>query len=609
MVEQRRDLEEKIGVVDETPIQIDASTILSMAKRRGLLWPAFEIYGGLAGFYDYGPIGSILRENIINLWRKYFVFGERCAEIVTPDITPEEVFKASGHVGEFTDFMVQCQNCQGVFRADHLLEHLELNADDLTQKELEQALIDNNIKCTDCKGDLSSPEPVNLMFETKIGLGNPRHGYLRPETAQGMFINFQMIYRYFRDKLPFGAAQIGKGYRNEISPRQGIIRLREMTMAELEYFFNPNETKFEKFGQISNEEVSLVPEPGKELSITLAQAVDQEVINSEIMAYFIGLTKKFLCEVGIHDTKLRFRKHQPTEMAHYASECWDAEAFTSFGWLEIIGIANRSAFDLNAHINATGQELTAYIPYDQPVERDVERMDVDMKALGPLFKGAAGKIKNALEKLPIDQVKDTNSIKINVEGTDYDIPNSCYKIEIKHEKLSGERIIPNVLEPSFGIDRIFYSLLEHSFQEREVPSELAIEDVDEKDEDVKDNTAKTYRVLTFLPWIAPIKVGVFPLMPKDGLEEITKQINETLRQENIQTYHDESGSIGRRYARMDEIGTPFCVTVDYDTKEDNAVTIRDRDSHGQARVPIDELSNILQDLIVGKSQFSDLLKQ
>lgn len=588
------------GIAHKFESKVDASMILSMAKRRGLLWPAYEIYGGMAGFYDYGPIGSMLRENIINLWRKYFVFGERCAEIVTPDITPEEVFKASGHVDEFTDFMVQCQNCQAVFRADHLLEHLELNADDLAQKELEQALIDNNIKCTDCKGDLSSPEPVNLMFETQIGLGNPRHGYMRPETAQGMFINFQMIYRYFRDKLPFGAAQIGKGYRNEISPRQGIIRLREMTMAELEYFFNPNETKFEKFGQISNEEVTLVPEPGKELSITLAQAVDQDVINSEIMAYFIGLTKKFLCEVGIHDTKLRFRKHQPTEMAHYASECWDAEAFTSFGWLEIIGIANRSAFDLKAHINATGQELTAYIPYDQPNERDVEVIKVDMKSLGPLFKGEAGKVKIALESAPVEDLRGRDAVDITIDGTAFHVPNTCFIVDTVHEKVSGERVIPNVLEPSFGIDRIFYTLLEHSYTEQEPPAELA--------EEQDSESGGVYRVLSFSAVVAPMKVGVFPLMPKDGLAEIAREINNTLRDQNIQTYHDESGSIGRRYARMDEIGTPFCVTVDYDTKEDNAVTIRDRDSHGQARVKIDELTRVLQDLIAGKIRFGELLK-
>jgi glycyl-tRNA synthetase len=396
--------------------KVDASTILSMAKRRGILWQAYEIYGGVAGFYSYGPIGSLLRENIINLWRRYFVFGERCVEIVTPDITPEEVFKASGHVDEFTDFMVQCTSCRSVFRADQLLEHLDLNADNLNQKELQNALVDNNITCPDCNGGLSSPTPVNLMFETNIGMGNPRHGYLRPETAQGMFINFHYLYRYFRDKLPFGAAQIGRGFRNEISPRQGIIRLREMTMAELEYFFDPKNKKFDKFASISLESVNLVAKPGSEYTITLTEAVEKNIINSEIMAYFIGLTKKFLCEVGLDPNRLRFRKHQQNEMAHYAQECWDAEALTSFNWLEIVGIADRSAYDLTAHIKATNQELTAYIPYEQPIERDVELVKVDMKSLGPLFKGAAGKVKAELEAMPIEKLKGQEKVNITIDN-------------------------------------------------------------------------------------------------------------------------------------------------------------------------------------------------
>ena len=269
--------------------------------------------------------------------------------------------------------------------------------------------------------------------------------------------------------------------------------------------------------------------------------------------------------------------------------------------MEIVGIADRSAFDLTAHIKATNQELTAYIPYDQPLERDIETVNVDMKSLGPLFKGAAGKVKAALESMPVEQLKGQDKVNITLDNAKYEVPNICFTIETKHEKISGERVIPNVLEPSFGIDRIFYTLLEHTYKELEPP------------EDLEDNTegeaGEVYRVLSFMPWIAPIKVGVFPLMPKDGLEEIGKQINETLRQENTQTYYDESGSIGRRYARMDEIGTPYCVTVDYDTKEDNAVTIRDRDSHGQVRVPIAELSNVLQKLIVGEKQFGALIKQ
>ncbi|MFW9876119.1 MAG: glycine--tRNA ligase [Candidatus Thorarchaeota archaeon] len=583
---------------------VESSKILSMAKRRGFLWPAYEIYGGLAGFYDYGPIGSMLRENIINLWRCYFVYGERCAEIVTPDITPEEVFIASGHVNEFSDFMVQCKSCKSVFRADHLLENLDINADNLKLNDLTNALVENEITCPDCRGKLSSPKPVNLMFETKIGIGNPRQAYLRPETAQGMFVNFHYLYRYFRDKLPFGIAQIGRGFRNEISPRQGIIRLREMTMAELEYFFNPKEKKFKKIEQISKEKVTLIPEPGVEHRITLDEAIKNNIINSEILAYFIGLTKQFLIKLGIKENKLRFRKHQPNEMAHYANECWDAEALTSFNWMEIIGIADRSAYDLNAHIKATNQELTAYIPYDEPVEREVEQLEILMNTLGPLFKGDAGAVKAALEDMAIEQIKGKESVKVKIDDKEFEVPNTSFNIKTIHEKVSGERIIPNVIEPSFGIDRIFYTLLEHSYHEQKPPNDVDNSDIDDRDE--KENKDSVYRILRFNPWIAPIKVGVFPLMAKDNLDVIAREIDTTLREKDIQTYYDESGSIGRRYARMDEIGTPICVTVDYDSKEDETVTIRDRDSHDQIRIEKADLVVTLQRLLNGEVLFREL---
>ncbi len=577
---------------------IDAATILSMAKRRGILWPAYEIYGGLAGFFDYGPLGTRLRENIFNIWRRYFVFGERCAEITTPDVTPENVFIASGHVEEFEDHMVQCSKCSAAFRADHLLADVDpdVDADNLDLAGLEQALNELNIVCPDCHGSLSSPKPVNLMFETEIGLGNSRHGYLRPETAQGIFINFQNLYRYFREKLPFGAAQIGRCYRNEISPRQGMVRLREMTLAELEYFFNPKDERFEKVGRVLDDSLVLVLRPGTELQLTVAEALEKNVINSEIMAYFVGLTQRFLIEVGLDKNKLRFRKHQPTEMAHYAKECWDAEALTSFGWLELVGIANRSAYDLSAHIKASGQELSAFIPYDEPIERKVPTVKIDMKALGPLFKTDAGRIKAALESLPIDQLKDQENIKVSVDGQEFDVPNNCFTIKMEHEKITGERIIPNVIEPSFGMDRITYTLLEHSYVEVEPPADVETE----TDDSAEEGSAAKYRVLTFNPYVAPISVGVFPLMPKDGLDKMAQEINAVLQKNNIRTYHDESGSIGRRYARMDEVGTPYCVTVDYESKDDQSVTIRDRDSHSQVRVKIDELVVVLDKLILEK---------
>jgi glycyl-tRNA synthetase len=281
-------------------------------------------------------------------------------------------------------------------------------------------------------------------------------------------------------------------------------------------------------------------------------------------------------------------------MAHYAKECWDAEVLTSFDWLEIIGIANRSAYDLSAHIKATSQELSAFIPYEKPVERRTKKVVVDMKKLGPLFKGHAGKIKEKLEKMDIQEIEGKDQIEIKIEIETFQVASDCFSIEEKIERVSGERIIPNVLEPSFGIDRILYTLLEHSYVEQKPTS------------DVESDDTGVYRVLTFQPQIAPIKVGVFPLIPKDGLVEIAEKINIKLRECGIETYYDESGSIGRRYARMDEVGTPFCITVDYDTKDDNAVTIRDRDSHAQVRIKINDLSMVIEELIMGKKLFSEL---
>jgi glycyl-tRNA synthetase len=364
-------------------------------------------------------------------------------------------------------------------------------------------------------------------------------------------------------------------------------------MAELEYFFNPSETKFKKIESVLNERVKLVPEPGVDLDLTIKEALEQNIIASEIMAYFIGRTNQFLQELGLDKAKLRFRKHQPNEMAHYAKECWDAEALTSFNWLEIIGIANRSAFDLTAHIKSTGQELSAFIPYEKPVECRTEQIVADMKRLGPLYKGAAGKIKNELETMDIEDIKSSDQIEIKIEDETFQVTADCFSIEEKLERVSGERIIPNVLEPSFGIDRILYSLLEHSYVEQEPPA------------DVESDNTGVYRVLTLLPNMAPIKAGVFPLMPKDGLVEIAEEINDKLRENGIETYYDESGSIGRRYARMDEIGTPFCITVDYDSKDDDSVTIRDRDSHDQVRVKIDELSRVVGELVMGRKMFSE----
>ncbi len=571
----------------------DFSKIIALAKRRGFLYPSYEIYGGVAGFYDYGPLGTLLQNNITNLWREYYVIREGYGEVNTASIAPSEVFEASGHIEEFTDLIVECTKCKASFRPDFLLNDLHDNPDTLSPTETEDLIITENVRCPDCKGELTAPYSVNLMFQTQIGPSAKakRIAYLRPETAQGIFTNFHLLYRYFREKLPFGAVQLGRGFRNEISPRQGMIRLREFNMAEAEIFVDPNDKSFSKFGNVKDIVIPLVPKTLEDIKIPVGEAVDKGIIGNETLAYFIVLTFNFLTDTGLDPSKLRFRQHLDTEMAHYASECWDAEAQTSFGWIEIVGIADRTCYDLERHIEYSKQDLTAFKKFETPREVDKSAVVPNMDVLGPRYKGEAGKIKQQLEELdPSTLAQPEEGITIEIDGQELKLEPDSYKLEKVQETETGERIIPNVIEPSYGIDRIVYTLLEHAYFEKQ----------DEKGEE--------YRVLRFNPRVAPLKVGIFPLMTKDGLDTKAQELDETLRAKKLITYYDDSGSIGRRYARMDEVGTPFCVTVDYESLENEDVTVRERDSTEQVRVKIEELPEILKDLICGKLKFNDLIK-
>lgn len=547
------------------------SKIISLARRRGFLWQSSEIYGGIAGFYDYGPLGCLLKNNIENVWREYYLHKEGFFEIETNIVTLEEVFSASGHLDEFEDILVECKKCGEAYRADLLLGKYVKNPDSLSIDDAEKAIKKYSIKCLECKGELSSPYHFNLMFKTFIGSSSKRNAYLRPETAQGIFVNFSNLYRIARRKLPFGVCQIGKCFRNEISPRQGIIRVREMTLAECEYFLNPNDKSYSKFNEIKDEILLLLTNEGKELKISIGEAIQKDIIKNQALGYFMVLTKNFLTDVGIDVNKLRFRQHKKEEMAHYAKDCWDAEVLLSIGdksWVEIVGIADRACYDLERHIMFSGENLQAFIKYDVPKEIEKEVIKANLNKLGPLFKNDAVKIKELLENLDAKEIKNKDFVILNFEGKEINISKDCFGIVKISEKVSGENIIPHVIEPSYGIDRIFYAVLEHSYYERE----------DSK-----------YNVLKLKPNIAPIKLGIFPLMAKDGLDIKAKQIDKMLRNANIITFYDENGSIGKRYARMDEIGTPICVTVDYQSLENNTVTIRDRDTTKQVRVKISEL--------------------
>jgi len=540
--------------------------IMMLAKRRGFIYPSFEIYGGVAGFYDYGPLGSMLKNNIENLWRNFFLLKDNCFEISTPTVTLFEVLKSSGHVDEFTDLTVDCKKCKQSFKLEGLVEE---GTD--PEKEAKKG----NVKCPTCGEILKNPYPVNLMFSTTIGVGNTRDAFLRPETAQGIFTNFHLLYRHAREKLPFGVIQIGRGYRNEISPRQGTIRQREFNMAEAEIFFDPKDKTHPNFDSVKDNVLFLFDNV-KAMKISLKDSVKKGVINNQALAYYMYLTQDFLLSAGVNPKKFRFRKHGDDELAHYATECWDAELFSErFGWVECVGIADRSAFDVESHIDSSGTDMYAIRKYDKPKTMKVKKIVPDMGKIGPLFKNKAGKIKDILEKM--DAIDEKN-IVLKIDGEDIKLPDDCYKIVESEEKIFGEKFVPHVIEPSFGIDRIIYMILEHNFVETK-----------KKGED--------YKFLKIKPAIAPIKVGVFPLIRDDKLSKVACEVDLSLRDVGISTYYDDGGTIGRRYARMDEVGTPFCVTVDHDSLDDKSVTVRDRDSTKQERVKIVELTGYLKNKI------------
>jgi glycyl-tRNA synthetase len=468
--------------------------IVELTLRRGFLWQAFEIYGGAAGFYDYGPLGARLKRQIEAVWRDFYT-RERFYEIETTSIAPGEIFGASGHLKSFTDMAVVCRQCKSFFRV----------AENVTVSD----------KCPECGGELEAAGEFNLMFQTRIGVPKGERkksdGYLRPETAQGIYLNFARLLRFNRDKLPFGIVQIGKAYRNEISPRKSLIRLREFTMAEAEVFVDPREkNKHPGFDAVKDRMLRLVPaaegEEGELEEKSVGDAVGSGIIVHEYLGYHLAKVCEFLEQIGIPRDKLRFRQHRSDEMAHYARDCWDAEFLSDrYGWMEIVGVADRGDYDLSAHASSSNADMSVHIQSEEE---------------------------------PV-------------------------------------KIIPHVIEPSYGIDRIVYALLESSFYEEQVGKE-------------KRNVLRLKRE------IAPVKAAVFPLLNREELKKKAWDVFQKLRETSIFVEYDDSGSIGRRYRRQDEIGTPYCVTVDYDTLEDGTVTIRERDTMTQVRVPVADVKAVLE---------------
>jgi len=543
--------------------------VIELAKRRAIFWPAFDIYGGLSGFYDYGPIGVLIKDNIINVWKNIFINMEGMAPIDSPNVTPEEVLDASGHTSVFTDYITYCENCGEAYRVDELIKAkdptFELKSYEFMVKRMEEL----KLKCEKCGGKLSTPEKFNLMLGTRVGPGKGKQAYLRPETAQGIFINYLTYLRYFRDNLPFGIVQIGKGFRNEIAPRQSLIRLREFNMAEAEVFFDPDSIYWPGyFKEIMKDTVLLVPNNGDKRKISIEDALKRGIIKQQPLAYFIGLVQRFLLNIGIDGEKIRFRQHYPEELAHYSKDCWDCEVETTNGWIEVTGIADRNQYDLKQHSEHSGIMLVYKRKLSEPkVIKERKYVPIEEE-----LKKHYGKEWKAV----FEYLKNSKTDKENPVYKGIEIPNKCYRIEEIEKEINTEDVIPWVIEPSFGIDRIILSLLEHTLYTR------------------KDSG---YRVLKLKPHIAPYKIAIFPLMAKDGLDERARDIYDLIKGAGIPCYYDESGSIGRRYARADEIGVPYCITIDYETLENGTVTIRDRDTTLQERLKIVDLEKRVKESV------------
>lgn len=448
--------------------------IVSLCKGRGYIFPGSEIYGGLANSWDYGPLGVEFKNNVKRAWWRKFVqespynVGLDAAILMNP-----EVWVASGHVGGFSDPLMDCKACKARFRADKLIED-DLKAkgqeplvDGWSNEKMMAYIRDNAVKCPECgKADFTDIRQFNLMFKTFQGVTEDSKAqiYLRPETAQGIFVNFRNVLRTTRKKLPFGIGQIGKSFRNEITPGNFIFRIREFEQMELEFFCKPGE--------------------------------DMEWFN-----YWKDYCKNFLLSLGINPENMRLRDHEKEELSHYSNATTDIEYLFPFGWGELWGIADRTDFDLKQHMEHSGQDLV----YMDPV--------------------------------------------------------------------TNEKVVPYCIEPSLGADRVALAFLVNAYDEEEIDGETRV-------------------VMRLHPALAPYKAAVLPLSKKLG--EGAMKVYEMLSKKFMVEY-DEAGSIGKRYRREDEIGTPFCITYDFESETDNSVTVRDRDTMTQVRLPIDQVVKYIEE--------------
>ncbi|MEJ2277078.1 MAG: glycine--tRNA ligase [Candidatus Lokiarchaeota archaeon] len=490
-------------------VKDNIETFNSLIKRKGFIWgPSPEIYGGFAGFYSYGPYGKALKNNVLSLFRRELRALE-FYEVECPTVMPEIVWEASGHLERFIDPILVCKNCKSIYRADNFLkEHLDnIKIDGLSFKEMESLVKKNNLKCPECETSFDKIDEYNLMLKTIVG--KDTIAYLRPETATTTYLLFNLLDQSLRRQYPLKVFQYGKAYRNEISPRQGVLRMRAFDQFEIQMFISKEqEMDFEKFNEIKHNELPLIDWKSQEKDlddvrmISLEKAINSKILKKPAYAYCLYIAYMLTKKLGFKDNLIRFRQHSPHERAHYADDAWDLEIQTQqYGWVELCGVHDRTNYDLKRHGEFSNQD----------------------------FKVAMGSYPKKKE-------------------------------------------IPQILEIAFGIDRIIYSLLENSFEVEDGRINLQLEE-----------------------YMAPNLVAVFPLVKnKDEIRNLALNIHNNLKEHLIDSFYDESGSIGKRYRRQDELGTPYCITIDYDSLEDNTVTLRERDSMDQTRIEIDKIPQILR---------------
>lgn len=569
------------------------TAINELAKRRGFFWPSFEIYGGSGGFVTYGPLGSRLKQNVEAKLRELFVKKIGIYEMESSIIAPGKVFEASGHVDHFKEPMIECQNCHTRFRADHLLEEKGINsaeAEKMSLDEIKEEIERHVIVCPDCKGKFGEPQRYLTMFETTIGPYSGSIGYGRPEAAQNIFVEFNRLYIAAREKLPFGVIAIGHALRNEISPRQGLIRLREFTISDLEFFFDPEEPSCGFISEVENEVLPILlcetrlKECEDTTDLTVREALDRRVIRSEWQAFFMAMAKKLLVDLGVPAEKQRFIEKLTWEKAHYSSQSFDQEVLVDrWGWVEVSGHAYRTDYDLSCHMKASGVDMTVYKEYVTPMEKEELIVKPIMAKLGPVYKGEASKVAALLANFPAQEVADTIQKQGYFMIDKYEIKSDQVDISRQKKIIRGTRFVPHVVEPSFGSDRLFYVALEYAYS-------------------IKNDRV----VMSFPRSIAPIQIGIYPLMSKDGLDTKALELRKMLACEGFMVELDEAGSIGRRYARADEAGVQLGLTIDYETLEKDTITIRDRDSWLQVRTAIKDIPQLLHNYFEGKINFKDL---